>query len=121
MTEGVANRTGDSSPVRLATSVHRAPGGGRMLHFVVHNARERQSENYDGGPIEFGRGPRRGNVKRVMIQDPYVSKDHVRIEKLPSGELRVDNLSAKQPIALASGAIAPGDSATVRPPIRLAV
>jgi signal transduction histidine kinase len=92
-----------------------------MLRFVVSNARERQQLEHGSGPIEFGRGPRRNNVPRCTIQDAYVSKDHVRIEEVPSGELRLENLSAKQPIVLASGAIAPGNWAMVRPPVRLGV
>src|SRR5689334_22751629 len=92
-----------------------------MLRFSVHNARERQQLEHAGGPIEFGRGPRRLDVPRCMIQDAYVSKDHVRIEELPSGETRVDNLSTKQPIVLASTMIAPGGWAVLHPPVRLGV
>jgi signal transduction histidine kinase len=92
-----------------------------MLRFTVSNARERQQLEHGSGPIEFGRGPRRNNVSRCTIQDAYVSKDHVRIEEVPSGELRLENLSAKQPIVLASGQIAPGNWAMVRPPLRLGV
>src|ERR1700730_1461916 len=92
-----------------------------MLRFHVHNARERQELQHGGGPIEFGRGPRRGDVPRCMIQDAYVSKDHVRIEELPTGEVKVENLSAKQPVVLAGGAIPPGGSAMLHPPLRLGV
>src|SRR3954468_8503626 len=92
-----------------------------MLRFVVSNARERQQLEHGSGPIEFRRGARRNNVPRCTIQDAYVSKDHVRVEEVPSGELRLENLSAKQPIVLASGAIAPGNWAMVRPPVRLGV
>src|SRR5262249_3227055 len=95
--------------------------GAIMLRFVVSNARERQQLEHGSGPIEFGRGPRRNNVPRCTIQDAYVSKDHVRIEEVPSGELRLENLSAKQPIVLATGAIAPGNWAMARPPLRLGV
>ena len=52
-----------------------------MLRFSISNARERQQLEHISGPIEFGRGPRRGNVPRCTIQDAYVSKDHVRIEE----------------------------------------
>ena len=50
-----------------------------MLRFHVYNARERQHLEHDQGPIEFGRGPRRSNVTRCIIQDAYVSKDHVHL------------------------------------------
>src|SRR3954447_25827054 len=89
-----------------------------MLRFVVSNARERQQLEHAAGPIEFGRGPRRGNVARCIIQDAYVSKDHVRIEEANPGELRIENLSAKQPVVLAGGAPSPGGAAGVRAPGR---
>jgi signal transduction histidine kinase len=92
-----------------------------MLRFHVHNARERQQLEHAAGPIEFGRGPRRNNVPRCSIQDAYVSKDHVRIEEVGNGEMRVENLSTKQPIVLADGMIQPGAWAMVRPPVRLGV
>jgi signal transduction histidine kinase len=92
-----------------------------MLRFHVHNARERQQLEHAAGPIEFGRVPRRGDVPRCTIQDAYVSKDHVRIEELPSGEVRVENLSAKQPIVLADHAIAPGGCEMLHTPVRLGI
>ena len=75
-----------------------------MLRFHVNNARERLQLEHGLGPLEFGRGPKRGPVARCMVQDGYVSKDHVRVENMPSGEIRVDNLSTKQPIVIADGA-----------------
>ena len=63
-----------------------------MLRFQVQNARENLQLEHAAGPIEFGRGPRRNDVPRCMIQDAYVSKDHVRLEVLPTGELRVEML-----------------------------
>jgi signal transduction histidine kinase len=92
-----------------------------MLRFHIHNARERQQLEHTTGPIEFGRGPRRNNVPRCTIQDAYVSKDHVRLEELPNGEIRVENLSTKQPVVLAEGVIAPGGWAVLMPPVRLGV
>jgi signal transduction histidine kinase len=92
-----------------------------MLRFHVHNARERQQLEHAAGPIEFGRGPRRGPVPRCTIQDAYVSKDHVRVEEEGNGEVRVDNLSAKQPVVLANTVIAPGAWARLIPPVRLGI
>jgi signal transduction histidine kinase len=92
-----------------------------MLRFQVHNARERQQLEHEKGPIEFGRGPRRNNVPRCSIQDAYVSKDHVRLEEMPNDQIRVENLSAKQPIVLADSAIAPGAWAMLTPPVRLGI
>jgi signal transduction histidine kinase len=92
-----------------------------MLRFHVHNAREKQQLEHASGPIEFGRGPRRNNVPRCIIQDAYVSKDHVSIEELPTGQLRVLNLSTKQPVVLADRAIPPGGSEMLHAPLRLGV
>ena len=60
-------------------------------------------------------------MPRCTIQDAYVSKDHVRIEQTPTGEMRVENLSTKQPIVLGEDAIPPGSTATLTPPVRLRV
>src|SRR5438034_1291160 len=92
-----------------------------MLRFHVHNARERQQVEHATGPIEFGRGPRRGNMPRCMIQDGYVSKDHVRIEEQPTGELRIENLSTKQPILVGESGIPPGAWVLLRAPLRLGI
>jgi signal transduction histidine kinase len=92
-----------------------------MLRFQVHNSRERQQLEHAAGPIEFGRGPKRNNMPRCSIQDAYVSKDHVRLEEMPNGQIRVENLSAKQPIVLAEGAIVPGAWAMLTPPLRLGI
>ena len=92
-----------------------------MLLFHVNNSRERLQLEHSRGPIEFGRGPKRGAVARCMVQDGYVSKDHVRIEEMPGGEIRVDNLSTKQPIVIADGGIPPGGWATLHAPVRLGI
>jgi signal transduction histidine kinase len=92
-----------------------------MLRFIVINERERQQMEHEAGPIEFGRGPKREAV-RCTIQDPYVSKDHVRIEELPSGQIRVENLSTKQPIVLPGNqTIPPGGRRDLALPNRLNV
>ena len=92
-----------------------------MLRFHVHNSRERLELEHSSGPIEFGRGPKRGNVARCTVQDGYVSKDHARIEETPGGEIRVENLSTKQPIVIADGGIPPGGWAVLHAPIRLGI
>jgi signal transduction histidine kinase len=93
-----------------------------MLRCYVSNERERQQLEHHAGPLEFGRGPRRDDVPRVVVRDPYVSKDHVRIEELPGERLRVENLSQKQPIWLsASSSILPGGHFELPLPTRLAV
>src|SRR4051794_16392985 len=93
-----------------------------MLRFNVVNERERQQLEHAAGPIEFGRGPKRNTVPRCQIQDAYVSKDHVLIEELANGEVRIENLSQKQPIVLPdTNIIAPGTRRQLTRPIRLGV
>jgi signal transduction histidine kinase len=92
-----------------------------MLRCLVVNERERQQLDQENGPLEFGRGPRR-TLPRCIIQDPYVSKDHMRIEELPTGLLHVENLSQKQPIWLGpTTSIPPGGRLDVPPPVRMKV
>jgi signal transduction histidine kinase len=92
-----------------------------MLHFHVHNVRERQHLEHASGPIEFGRVPSQNRVPRCIIQDAYVSRDHVRLEELSSGQVRVENLSTKQDITLADRVIPPGGQALVHAPLRLVI
>src|SRR5437588_8234612 len=94
-----------------------------MLQIHVSNMRERQQFEHPGGPIEFGRGPKRDTIPRCTIQDDlYVSKDHVRVEELPDGHIRIENLSQRNPIWLADNTtIAPGSRRDITLPGRLTV
>jgi signal transduction histidine kinase len=93
-----------------------------MIRFTIINERERQQLEHHAGPIEFGRGPKRGDTFRCVVQDPYVSKDHVRVEELANGQIAVENLSAKQPILLPGNhAVGPGNRREMPLPIRLTV
>ena len=81
-----------------------------MLRFHIVNERERKQLDHASGPIEIGRGPERPGMPRIVIRDLYVSKDQARLEKLPSGLVRIHNLSTKQPITFAnSSPIAPSE------------
>lgn len=93
-----------------------------MLSCLITNEREVQQLQHDKGPLEFGRGPKRQELARCIIQDPYVSKDHVRVEQFSPGQIRVENLSRKQPIWLSSEShIDPGQSCDLSLPLRLMV
>jgi adenylate cyclase len=76
-----------------------------MLRIQVTNPRERQQFDHLAGPLEFGRGGPRTNVARCMIQDLYVSKDHVQVLELPDGRVRIENLSQRNSIRLSDGAV----------------
>jgi signal transduction histidine kinase len=93
-----------------------------MIELFVSNDRERQQLRHASGPIEVGRGPKRHDVPRCVIQDPYVSKDHLRLEELPGPRLRVENLSQKQPAWISTDkALAPGTTHELALPLRLTV
>jgi adenylate cyclase len=57
---------------------------------------------HDGGLLEFGREPRKGSA-RVVLNDPYVSGSHLRVEEQPGGKVQVTNLSKRLPVMLADG------------------
>jgi signal transduction histidine kinase/CheY-like chemotaxis protein len=94
-----------------------------MLRFRISNERGQMTLEHSAGPIEVGRGPQRSRgdgvvVPRCTVRDVYVSKDHARIEELPSGLVRVENLSQGQPILLpANRVLPPGETRELMPPV----
>src|SRR5437868_15549856 len=93
-----------------------------MLFCLVVDERETQQLQHENGPLEFGRGPKRENVARCILQNPSVSRDHVRVEELASGKVRVENLSRKQLVELgADRNIQPGQVCELPLPARLHV
>jgi adenylate cyclase len=93
-----------------------------MLRFRLSNKREQQEFDHLHGPIEFGRGGQRNHTPRCVIQDLYVSKDHVHVLELDGGRVRVENLSQRNSIRLGdNSAIAVGASRELGPPVRLTV
>ncbi len=87
----------------------------------VLNTQQHQRLEHAGGPLEFGRGPQQ-ECKRVVIDDMFVSRDQLRIAELPGGQVRLENLSSRNPIELANGAaIASQQSRELPLPVRLSV
>src|SRR5215468_6844553 len=76
-----------------------------MLHVYVSNKGERKQLEHAGGPIEFGRGPQREGVPRCMIQDVFVSRDHLRVEEFADGRIELWNLSGLNPIILGDDSV----------------
>jgi adenylate cyclase len=92
-----------------------------MLRIIVSNKAQHQQHDHRGGPLELGRGPRR-QAERIVIDDPYVSNDQIRIEELADSSVRMENLSRRNSLVLADGtAIEPGGSRELHTPIRLTV
>ena len=71
-----------------------------MLLFTLANERQRRSIQHNEGPIEFGR-LQQGQCARIVVDDPFTSRDQLRIEELPGGEVRVANLGS--PVTLPDG------------------
>lgn len=71
-----------------------------MITVQVTNRKQNLRFEHSGGPLEFGRGPKR-DAERFVLNDVFASRDQLRVEELPERRLRVDNLSLKQEILLA--------------------
>ncbi len=107
---------------KLGRAARQRTRGKRMLRLTVSNAQGRQQVQHDEGPIELGRSPQSGGVPRCVVQDPYVSKDHARLQELPGGGVRVENLSTKLPITLDTGeTVPPGGACDARLPVNLLI
>jgi len=88
-----------------------------MLLFTLANERQRRSIQHIDGPIEFGR-LQQGQCARIVVDDPFTSRDQLRIEELPTGEVRVANLGS--PVTLPDGSqLNVGAARRFTPPVRL--
>ena len=64
----------------------------------------------------------RDGVKRIVIRDSYVSRDHLRLEERPQGKVRIVNLSNKAPISIDGHSLLnPGADNEYSLPVRLGV
>src|SRR5438105_971996 len=73
-----------------------------MLIINVTNKRQNIRLEHEGGPLELGRGPQR-TVKRIMLEDIYISRDQLLIEERDDGQIDLANLSQKRDINLGNG------------------
>ena len=78
-----------------------------MLQLSVTNETQHKEFDHSIGPLDFGRGPAKAGVARFVIDDSFVSRDQLCVEELPSGRVRLRNLSSKSPIALGHGSFVP--------------
>jgi signal transduction histidine kinase len=93
-----------------------------MISLTVANRLENQQLTHPAGPLEVGRGPKRGATARIMVQDGFVSRDHLKLEELPNAGVRVENLSARTPVAVDNqNLLTPGQSCDCPLPVRLGV
>ena len=92
-----------------------------MLRFHISNKQQEQEFEHPSGPLEIGRGGPR-DVPRCVVQDMYVSKDHISVLELEQGKIQVTNLSTRNSIRLADNSvIAVGSSRELGQVIRLLV
>jgi signal transduction histidine kinase len=66
-----------------------------MLRLTIKNEEGTRDFEHESGPLEIGRGPERAGVRRIIVLDLFVSKDHVRLEEVNEGVINIENLSAK--------------------------
>src|SRR5262249_1037327 len=92
-----------------------------MIRLTLTNDRERLQIEHATGPVELGRGPAREGTSRCVVQDPFVSKDHARLEELPERRLRIENLSQKHSVLAPGGPIRPGESRELLLPVKFVI
>src|SRR3954454_20493907 len=93
-----------------------------MLRFRVSNKLQQQEFDHPSGPIEIGRGGARDDIPRCVIQDLYVSKDHISVLEAVGGKILVRNLSSRNSIRLADNSvIAVGATRDLDSPLRMTV
>ncbi len=73
-----------------------------MLRIVVSNDKQHLSLEHAAGPLEFGRIFQR-YAQRVVLDDPHVSRDQMRIRERSSGRLEIENISKRTPIFFPDG------------------
>ncbi|MCI0356962.1 MAG: GAF domain-containing protein [Planctomycetaceae bacterium] len=90
-----------------------------MLQITLTNQRQRRQITHEGSPLEFGRLPKANCDNQIVVDDPYTSREQVRLEELDSGDVRVVNLGS--PIILPDGSKLPsGQTMNLIVPARIA-
>src|SRR5438067_2126919 len=93
-----------------------------MFSVTVTNKLETQQLTHSRGPLEFGRGPARDGTARVVVRDAFVSRDHLRLEPVAGGKVRIVNLSTKAPVMIDNHSLLnPGTDCEYPLPLRLGV
>lgn len=92
-----------------------------MLRVRIDDQRTRREVDHAAGPLEFGRIPRRG-ARRIVLDDPHVSRDQLRVTERAGGLLHAENLSRRAPVILSTGAEIPiGGDLELEMPVRMTI
>ena len=92
-----------------------------MLFISISNEKQNRLIEHRSGPFELGRGPG-GELPRFVIDDGFVSRDHLRVEELPGERLALHNLSTRNPVLLSDGSEIPAaESREVSLPVSVMV
>jgi adenylate cyclase len=93
-----------------------------VLAFGVSGKLDQEHFDHACGPIEFGRGPRKGSVARFVLEDPSVAEDHVRVEELVDGLVRITSLGKAGRVLLHDNSvIAPRQSRDLPIPVVMTI
>lgn len=91
------------------------------LHIEVAYRTGRETFDHSDGEIEFGRGPGSA-VRRVVLSDPFVSRDQVRLRVDEAGKLNVENISLKREIVVyPNRTLRPSETTTFDLPVTMTV
>jgi adenylate cyclase len=91
-----------------------------MLQIYASNKWESKSKQA-AGPVIFGREPEPGG-DFCVLQDPFVSRSQLKVEELPGGRVRFENLSRTNPAVFADGTrLDTGASLDRSLPVRLTI
>jgi adenylate cyclase len=76
-----------------------------MLRVCVSNQRQQKRLEHGAGPLEFGRMEHPQGLPRVVLADPHVSREQLRVTETPEGRLEVQNLSTRTPVYFSDGQV----------------
>ncbi|QDU61786.1 Adenylate cyclase 1 [Planctomycetes bacterium Pan216] len=93
-----------------------------MFHVRVLGPREQREFLHDGNQLEFGRAGVTSGLTRCVLQDPFVSRDHLRLEDVGSGRVIATNLSKRNIVRVTGDEpIGVGEERTLAMPVELTI
>ena len=94
-----------------------------MQIFVTNKQKTEQISDVDG-PVRLGRSPSKSDMRRIVIDDAYVSSDQLVVRRQPDGLLSLENLSSRVSLEVeipVRATILPGEVRAFAAPIRMTV